>query len=707
MNNFLKNPAYDSIKSLLLLVIIVGAGYFIGSFAISRSDFLRALVNPENAVTANFAITTTESDSVEKNLYGSSTAQYFDLFNWNGDPDMQNIVTELDSPLLRFPSGGNSKWYHFRAPANMEEVLTPSEISHLVNGNEIRGYGKIEADAVAADVEIGGIGYQDEIFDFIGQPGTDHAKSDQGKQEMEPQNFIRDFADMANDLGADVLFVMNIKNNTPSEVAEQVQFLVDQGVNIVGIEVGNEQYSKSNYYLPGNPLVMAPQAVTNYLTHAAAYKSAVQAILPSVPFAVTAAPNKSFAETEGVAGGGFDADGDFNVQWNIALADAMGDYGYTNYILHYYSNFDNCTYIPTDEANVDEWFDCGLAELPKIFGTTDPTSFPNLVDYYVDTFGESRKMWFTEWNINQDPNKTDAIFGNTLFHAIYSTNMLNALVSINDKHDGLIKFSTYHTMGTEGVKNAMISPRKGGENLDEFPGSPDHPNRRASYFAFLTMKDIFWNEMDKVSTETTYDINPGQTYVNVFKDGNDYVIHIANPTDKTIKIGDISIDGQIVDKSTSTGSSYFVEADSIGASHGKSRFIDNPSDQIEINEDSGAIDELLFPAYSVGYVKIENLMFVPEDIIDTKNPSIVLTAPTSNMILTDNLLVKARATDDVGITKVQFFAEPFGLIGEDTTEPYTYQWSTTDIASGIYMIKAKAFDAAGNATISSSVKVKK
>lgn len=707
MNNFLKNPAYDSIKSLLLLVIIVGAGYFIGSFAISRSDFLRALVNPENSVTANFAISTTESDSVEKNLYGSSTAQYFDLFNWNGDPDMQNIVTELGSPLLRFPSGGNSKWYHFRAPENMEEVLTPSEISHLVNGNEIRGYGKIEADAIAADEEIGGIGYQDEIFDFIGQPGTDHAKSDQGKQEMEPQNFIRDFADMANDLSADVLFVMNIKNNTPSEVAEQVQFLVDQGVNIVGIEVGNEQYSKSNYYLPGNPLVMAPQAVTNYLTHTAAYKSAVQAILPSVPFAVTAAPNKSFAETEGVEGGGFDADGDFNVQWNIALADQMGDYGYTNYILHYYSNFDNCTYIPTEEANVDEWFDCGIAELPKIFGTTDPTSFPNLVDYYVDTFGESRKMWFTEWNINQDPNKTDAIFGNTLFHAIYSTNMLNALVQINDKHNDLVRFSTYHTMGTEGVKNAMISPRKGGENLDEFPGSPDHPNRRASYFAFLTMKDIFWNEMDKVSTETTYDTNPGQTYVNVFKDGSDYVIHIANPTEKTINIGDVIIDGEIVDKSMSTGSSYFVEADSISASHGKSRFADNPSDQIEINEDSGAIEELLFPAYSVGYVKIENLMFVSEDIIDTKSPSIVLTTPTSNMVLTDNLLVKARATDNVGVTKVQFFAEPFGLIGEDTTEPYTYQWSTTDIASGIYMIKAKAFDAAGNATISSSVKVKK
>jgi hypothetical protein len=721
--NRVDHPEKDAVKLFGGVVILAVLAIIVGLITKDGRNFLLGLVNPNDTVGVTFNINTENPQSVSKNLYGSSSAQYFDLFDWGGDTDMQNLVSELGTPLLRFPSGGNTKWYHFKAPTNAASVLTPEEISNLTDDNEIRGYGNIERDRVEADEEIGGVGYQDEIYDFIGQPGDDPNKSGQAKQNAEPRNYIHDFAEMANDLDAGVLFVMNIKNNTPAEVAEQVQFLVDEGVNIVGVEVGNEQYSKSNFYLPGNPAVMGPTAVTNYLTHAAAYKTAVKQVLPNVPFAVTAAPKKSFGETEGVEGGGFDADGDFNSQWNIALASQMDAYGYDDYVFHYYSGFDDCTTIPTEAANVNEWFDCGISELADIFGDTDSKSFPKLLDYYADLFGDDKGMWFTEWNVNQDPNKTDAIFGNTMLHAIHTTNILNALVNSNSEHNGFIKFSTYHTMGTEGVKNAMISPRKGGELLDEFPSSASHPNRRASYFSFLTMKDIFWSEMDKVSITSEFDNDPGIMFVNAFKDGDTYVIHIANTTAKTVTLKNININEKTINTESTEADYYFVEGSSIKASYGKSRFEDNPVDQISTLEGSGMLNTLLLPGFSVGYIKIENPTFIvveetedpdedndcgPIDSFfggcgnneteqtDTKSPRITMVSPANKAtVLGEIIEIKVEASDASGIAKVDFY-QGQTLIGSDTSAPYKYGWSTVALTPGMYSLRAVAYDTAGN-----------
>ena len=59
------------------------------------------------------------------------------------------------------------------------------------------------------------------------------------------------------------------------------------------------------------------------------------------------------------------------------------------------------------------------------------------------------------------------------------------------------------------------------------------------------------------------------------------------------------------------------------------------------------------------------------------------------------------------MTKVEFYAEPLGVINTDTSEPYSYQWDTAGVAPGAYMIKAKAYDAAGNTPLSATVKMVK
>ncbi len=80
---------------------------------------------------------------------------------------------------------------------------------------------------------------------------------------------------------------------------------------------------------------------------------------------------------------------------------------------------------------------------------------------------------------------------------------------------------------------------------------------------------------------------------------------------------------------------------------------------------------------------------------DTQAPVVNVTAPANNANLSGIITVSADASDNVGVTKVEFYAGST-KIGEDTTAPYSISWDTASIADGNYTIKAKAFDAANN-----------
>jgi hypothetical protein len=68
--------------------------------------------------------------------------------------------------------------------------------------------------------------------------------------------------------------------------------------------------------------------------------------------------------------------------------------------------------------------------------------------------------------------------------------------------------------------------------------------------------------------------------------------------------------------------------------------------------------------------------------------------------------ISANASDNVGVTSVQFKLDG-GILGSALTKsPYTLSWSTTGVANGTHTLSATASDAAGNqATASVSVTV--
>ncbi|PTL78734.1 S8 family serine peptidase [Vitiosangium sp. GDMCC 1.1324] len=89
---------------------------------------------------------------------------------------------------------------------------------------------------------------------------------------------------------------------------------------------------------------------------------------------------------------------------------------------------------------------------------------------------------------------------------------------------------------------------------------------------------------------------------------------------------------------------------------------------------------------------------------DTTAPSTSITAPAGGSTLSGTTTVSADASDNVGVSKVEFYAGS-SLIGTDSTTPYSVDWNTTAVANGSYSLTTKAYDAAGNVGTSSTVSV--
>ena len=88
---------------------------------------------------------------------------------------------------------------------------------------------------------------------------------------------------------------------------------------------------------------------------------------------------------------------------------------------------------------------------------------------------------------------------------------------------------------------------------------------------------------------------------------------------------------------------------------------------------------------------------------DTTAPTVTVTEPAilSTVIGTTN--VSANASDDTGVTSVQFLLDGVNLGGALTAPPYTLAWDTSTAPEGPRKLNAVAQDAAGNQSLSADV----
>jgi glucose/arabinose dehydrogenase len=91
---------------------------------------------------------------------------------------------------------------------------------------------------------------------------------------------------------------------------------------------------------------------------------------------------------------------------------------------------------------------------------------------------------------------------------------------------------------------------------------------------------------------------------------------------------------------------------------------------------------------------------------DLVPPSVALTAPAGGAVVAGTAVtVSAAASDNVGVSGVQFLLDGASLGAEDTASPYSITWNTTTTTSAIHQLSARARDAAGNSASAASVPV--
>ncbi len=80
---------------------------------------------------------------------------------------------------------------------------------------------------------------------------------------------------------------------------------------------------------------------------------------------------------------------------------------------------------------------------------------------------------------------------------------------------------------------------------------------------------------------------------------------------------------------------------------------------------------------------------------DQTPPTVTMTAPAEGATITGPTTITATATDNVAVTKVNFYVNN-SLVGTDTTAPYSYNWDPSLLANGDYTLQVNSYDAAGH-----------
>lgn len=94
----------------------------------------------------------------------------------------------------------------------------------------------------------------------------------------------------------------------------------------------------------------------------------------------------------------------------------------------------------------------------------------------------------------------------------------------------------------------------------------------------------------------------------------------------------------------------------------------------------------------------------PITTTDTIPPSVSVTAPANGATVSGTISETATASDNVGVTRVEFLRDGT-LYATDTTTPYSASFDTTTVTNGSHTLGARAFDAANNVGTATNVTV--
>jgi hypothetical protein len=92
-------------------------------------------------------------------------------------------------------------------------------------------------------------------------------------------------------------------------------------------------------------------------------------------------------------------------------------------------------------------------------------------------------------------------------------------------------------------------------------------------------------------------------------------------------------------------------------------------------------------------------------MVDNTAPQVSLIAPANGAFVTGTVAVSATATDNVGISKVEFYSDNNVLLSTDSLAPYTFNWNSTTVTQGAHTLYAIAEDTSGLRTTSATIAI--
>ena len=81
--------------------------------------------------------------------------------------------------------------------------------------------------------------------------------------------------------------------------------------------------------------------------------------------------------------------------------------------------------------------------------------------------------------------------------------------------------------------------------------------------------------------------------------------------------------------------------------------------------------------------------------VDVTPPTVSISSPSNGATVSGTINVQGSATDNVGVTQVQFYVDT-QLVASLTAGSFSFSWNTTGAANGSHTLTVKAYDAANN-----------
>lgn len=176
-------------------------------------------------------------------------------------------------------------------------------------------------------------------------------------------------------------------------------------------------------------------------------------------------------------------------------------------------------------------------------------------------------------------------------------------------------------------------------------------------------------------------------------------VSLTNPTAGSTVSGNVNLTSNASDNNSVTRVEYYVDSNFIG--------IGATSANFPYNWNSAAVADGNHNINAKAFDIVNNTTTsqTVSVTVDNNAPTVSITSPANGSNVSGIVDVTANASDAVGVTSVEFYADG-GLIATDTSAPYSTNWDTTVYAHNTsHSLTAKAYDGAGHITTSSVVSV--